>query len=74
MGYKLKADATNITVNITRELAKEMVKYPEVTWSIVARMAFEKYCNDRKIKRITDTEIIIPADNDKEINSDNTNE
>jgi len=60
MGYKLKPDATNITVNITRELAKEMVKYPEVTWSIVARMAFEKYCNDRKIKKITDIEIQIP--------------
>jgi len=69
MGYKLKPDATNITVNLTREITKKMVKYPEVTWSIVARIAIEKYCDDREKRKTTSTEEnIIKTDN--EINSE----
>ena len=38
----------NLTLFVTDELKKKMEKYPEVTWSEVAREAIEKYVKERE--------------------------
>lgn len=72
MNYKIKPDATNITVHLTREIAKKMRKYPEVTWSIVARTAIEKYCNNREKGKTTDVDQ--KEDENNANNNDENNE
>jgi len=47
----------NLTIYLDQSQVNDMRKFPEVNWSIVARVAFKKYCADRKGKRDTDTEV-----------------
>jgi len=51
-----------------------MRKFPEVNWSIVARVAFKKYCADRKGKRYTDTEEFMLAEDNRIENSEKKDE
>ena len=37
----------NITVHLDKDTANGMMKYPEVNWSVVARVAIKKYLDDR---------------------------
>lgn len=46
----------NLTIYLDQSQINDMRKFPEVNWSIVARVAFKKYVADRKGKRDTDTE------------------
>lgn len=40
----------NITVHLDRFIVNEMIKYPEVNWSVVCREAMRKYVEERKEK------------------------
>ena len=55
----------NLTIYLDQSQINDMRKFPEVNWSIVARVAFKKYCADRKGKRYTDTEEFVLAENNK---------
>ena len=46
----------NLTIYLDQSQINDMRKFPEVNWSVVARVAFKKYCADRRGKRETDPE------------------
>lgn len=47
---KIKHYVKNITVHLDRAIVSEMIKYPEVNWSVVCREAMRKYVEERKEK------------------------
>lgn len=67
----------NLTIYLNQSQVNDMRKFPEVNWSIVARVAFKKYCADRKGKRYTDTEEFVLAEDNKiesELNEEKSGE
>jgi len=55
----------NLTVYLDQSQVNEMKKYPEVNWSIVARIAFRKYCENRRAKRDTNPDNLSLGDGNK---------
>jgi len=64
----------NLTIYLDQSQINDMRKFPEVNWSIVARVAFKKYCADRKGKRYTDTEEFMLAEDNRIENSEKKDE
>ena len=55
----------NLTIYLDQSQVNEMKKFPEVNWSIVARIAFKKYCESRVTRKRTDTEEFILAEGNR---------